>query len=286
MKNLDDGTIDPNIKFLMDTIRSGTPLILNGGSSEIGDSSQTYIVQWNGIIQHFESGILAMIGTASKYGLSQACAELDVEIMSAINTYHLIYNVDNKLSLYDLIYELHKSKYPSNTWDNWKRVIKTVENDINDLIENDDKGLLFQVSPYLSAVNALKNAHVDKTISSAIFVLESKFCKNCHDVPFNTLSKFFKQDKDHPIYIDITDLSFDDYMTEYIKTHKNLKNHIIITDNGNFIWKTIENPKIAGVSILMPYNPTKNLTDELAETANKTKLENEYIVYTNKPLTL
>lgn len=286
MINFDDGSIDPNIKFLIDTINSGTPLNLVNGSKNGKDVAQTYIIQWDGIVQHFDSGRLAMIGVAAQYGLSQACAELDSDIMKSISTYHLLYNLDKQLSFYDLIYELHKSKYPQNTWDNWKSIVKTVETDIDELIKNDTEGLIFQISPFLSVLNALKNMYIDNTISSAIFVLNESLCINCHKSPFIALSKFFEQNPERPIYIDLTNLTFDEYMKKYTREHSSLANHVIITDNNKFIWDTIENPNINGVSILMPYNPVKNLTDQVAKAASDAKMQNEYIVYTNKPLTV
>lgn len=284
MRNLDDGSFDPNIKFLKDLVSSGRNVNIVRGS-EFG-KSQTYIIQWENIIQHFNAGKLAIIGTCAKYGLSQACAELDSEIMLKINSDNILYNRPPHTSIYKFIADLHVSKYGEESKERWYDILKIVERDVNQTIEDDEYGLIFQVSPFLTPLNAIRNARTDGTVDKAIFVLNKKYCEKCHDTPFKTLMSFFEENREKPVYIDITDKPFNDYMNDYIAERKRVDNHVIVTDNRKFIWDTISNPKINGMSILMPYIPRKNLTDELAGMAGKAKLSNEYIVYTSKPLSL
>lgn len=276
-------TNDPGMQMLNDILASRDKSIRLNVEENTGTiGKQNYIIQYDDIIQSFDTGILCVIGMISELDKNSNCAKLDSKVMKNIDYWDLR-DRESDIDVFKYIQLRHKSEGINISDDIMKGVVREVDSKAY----NDKTGLLVSVSPYLSGLNALINVYVDQTMSKMIIWINNHKVRQCHDVVKRILRKCFIRNKNIPIYIEFSDISFNDFIIGLTKNYSvmdELDGSVVMTTDRDFIQSTAENPKIKNVSVVFPVSNSNHLTEELPSILHLVKPECEYVGYKNNPL--
>ena len=276
-------TSDPGMRILNDILASrdtSIKLDVEENTGTIGN--QNYIIQYDEIIQSFDTGILCVIGMISELDKESNCAKLDPKVMKNIDYWDLK-DRESDIDVFKYIQLRHKSEGIKIS----DEIMKGVVREVDSKAYNDKTGLLLSVSPYLSGLNALINVYIDQTMTKLIIYVDNHKVRQCHEVVKRILKKCFIKSKKTPIYIEFSDISFNDFIIGLTKNYSvmdDLDGSVVMTTDRNFIESTAKNPKIKNVSVVFPVSKSNHLTEELPAILHLIKPECEYVGYKNNPL--
>ena len=259
-----------------------TSLNLNVEENTGKIEKQNYIIQYDDIIQSFDTGVIYMIGVIAKLDPNSNCAKLDPKVMKNINYWDLR-DREPDMDVFKYIQLRHKSEDVIISDD----IMKGVVREIDSKAFNDKTGMILSVSPYLTALNALINVYVDQTMLKMIIWIDNHKVRQCHDVVKRILKKCFIRSKNIPIYIEFSDISFNDFIEGLTKNYEvmdELDGSVVMTTDRKFIESTVNNPKIKNVSIVFPVAKSLHLSEEMPSLFHLIKPECEYVAFKQKPL--
>jgi len=265
---------DSGLAYLAQCIRENiVPNIVGTGSKSVLEK-QSFIIQWE-MIQSLETGILFMLGLIHNSG-DEIVRMLDTEIVSKISFSDVWHRKED--TVFDLIFARHEEKGIIISQEH-KDYIK---NKVFKTIQNDPSGLLYSVSPFLVFLNALINLYSDRMIKKMILVIPKEYTHPANEKPFKIMAPYFPQDESYPIYIDITEKSFCDYILSFSK--KDLDESVIVTDSKELLEKSVEADIITNASFVFPECERSGFDLQYQDALLITKPANEYILYTQKAL--
>jgi hypothetical protein len=237
---------------------------------------QAFYIQWD-TIQSLETGILFLLGVM-KTSKSEIFDILEPSIMKTIS-FSTVWGREPNETVYDLIAKKHaEHEYRIAEAD-----MNRIESAVTESIKSDTLGILFQVAPMLSILNGLIRLHTDGLAKKMVFVAPQAMCAGCASQgPRTTLIPFFVEDKDHPIFVDITDISFTDYIIRM--EEKDLKNSVIVTMEKDLLDQSVILDKLSNISFIVPECNRYKITPEYIATLMNKRVANEYILYKQKPL--
>jgi hypothetical protein len=266
---------DKGLAFLSECIKAGKIPELVSMGPDFNMDDQTYYVQWE-TLQSLETGILFIMGVF-KTSDSEIFNVINTDVMKSIS-FHDIWN-RNKEDIYEFIVEKHKIAGHSVTFEEINNIKIAVEASF----KSDDTGFIFHVSPLLSILNALINLYLDGHIKKMVFVAQKKYCHEWRSMRGlrNTLTPFFSENKDYPVYIDITSESFGEYIS---RLNSSLNNSVIVTMDKELLQNSIENPKLDNATFIVPRCQRLGLSGKYIEELSSKRISNEYILYEQKIL--
>jgi hypothetical protein len=274
MNPLPYGEEDRGLAFLADCIKKGTLPDLVSVRSRSDEKEQNYYIEWE-TIQSLETGIICILGIL-KSSKASSCEKLDDDIMKSIAFGELWRRTDG--TIYDFIVKKHAEKgiiiTPSE--------IHAIEQKVQESLDADQSGIIFKASPVLALLNGLIRLHADGYVNKMIFVVQESICKACQmRGPRSTLIPFFNEDKDHPVYVDITSKPFHEYILQ--ETIEDLNNSVIATVDKNLLEDSKVNAKLQNISFLIPECTYFGFTEEYVNTnLSGSRIVNEYILYKQK----
>jgi hypothetical protein len=265
---------DRGLEFIANCFKGGiAPTLVDYAKSD-QKQKQTYYVEWE-TMQSFETGFLFLLGAmrSSKNNLFQ---KLSPEIMNTLS-FHKLWTRSNYADVFEYIQSLHDNITDDD--------IKEMKRLVYESISTDVQGLIFQVSPFLSILNALMNIHTDRLSNKIIFVLKEHMCRNAMDAPFKALLPFFDKNDDSLVYIDTTALTFCDYIEENVKP-EDLNNSVIVTYDPWLLENSSKKGIYENITFISPECKIRHINEDYFNTLSLKKPMNEYILYKQKPVVL
>lgn len=236
---------------------------------------QFIICQWQEIIQSFDFGYLRLMGML--YNIKElSFRHLDKEILNNITFTEL--NNRPIINIYKYIEKLHIDKnYPEKEI---KQIISKCKKEFEEYIINDEKGIIFDVSPYLGLAQTLKEMQTEGIFDTLLILLPEKYSVKCKDKPYEVLLKLFNPSKDSPVALDEINISIYDYVKNIMKTKPD--NFVLVTCDFNCMNKLLVEDMISNVTFIYPDISRSQFKWEATDILNDYIPENEFISYVQK----
>lgn len=238
---------------------------------------QSFIIQWESVIQSFELGMLFIMGGIQAGNPESAIHKLDIEVLAKINFQKLWDRKEpNFFKWIQQLHALHGVPISDS-------IIDTCEKEVCTHIYNDTTGILFEVSPKLSFLNGIEKIYSDDRAKKIIFVLDSGIAEKCKSTPAQLLlDHFVDQRINCPVGIDYRTTTFHEYVDTYRKENL-IGNHVIVTTDVKVLYNSIEAKDFKNVTIIFPDFPGLNIDPSMVSYLGTVCYDNEYIMYQQKP---
>lgn len=250
-------------------------------------AKQNFIVQWEDIVQCFDTGTVIFMGMISEMDKESYCAKyLDKDIMKMLK-HSVIYERKEK-TVWEQIQNLHKSKGFPIPDDSFKKLRMEVE----DAIYNDESGLIVDVSPPMSMLKGLMRLYGTGDISEIIFLVPNAYCNKCHEAVKTYLKRFFPKTTKTDVFVEFRNDSespmydFVARLSNGFQDQKYLKHTVYVTTDKALMEKISLDKSIKNVSFLFPERIHDDLSEDTATGLRIAKQECEYVSYKNLPIDL
>ena len=276
---------DPDLQFLNDLLANkieSTDIQISQQTGVI--QKQKYIIQYDEIVQSFDTGLIAMMGLIASVDKNSPCNLLHKDVMDKID-YASIMNRDQSLDIYSFIQQRHKSENVNISNEQMTEIRCEVETKVFE----DESGMLINLSPFLVGLNGLINVYLDGNVTKMIFYVNNHKVKNAHASIRDTLQRFFPRNDECPIFIEFSNVSFGKFIKELTEDYKSLdelRDTVVFTTDRNFIEDTVMNESLTGISTVFPQYDCYHLTKDLPTILHGLKPECEYVAYKSKLLKL
>jgi hypothetical protein len=234
-----------------------------------------YIIQWENIMQSFDTGIICLMGAIQREDEGSLIQKLNIEIMSAMNFYTIWDRTSG--SIFDYIKEQHAKKNIILSDD----YMHDLEYEICAHIMQEKTGILFTISTPLSFWNAIISVYNNNYAEQLIFVIDEKDAYSCQHIPYDLLLQFFPEYIHCEIYIEYRKESFYDYITQYMNTNKSPLH--IVCGEFKLLTDSMENTAIKNMTYIVPESTWLGIDHEIINALSITCKRNEYICYKQKP---
>ena len=285
MKNDSSIGKDPDLQFLNDILANRAASVDIQFSPERGViQQQKYIVQYDEIIQSFDTGLLAMMGLITTINENSPCKYLNKDVMEKI-TYSVLMSRDPKLDIYSFIQQRHQSE----GIDLSNSMMTEIRCELEKTIFEDDTGMILNVSPFLSGLNGLINVFLDGNMTQLIIYIDDHKVQNSHSEVKSILQRFFPKSDDCPVLLEFSNTSFHTFIKSLTKDYtdrRDLTDVVIFTTDRNFIEDTVMNDELKNLSVVFPQYNCYRLTKDTPSILHNLKPECEYVAYNSKLLKL
>jgi hypothetical protein len=234
-----------------------------------------YIIQWENVMQSFDTGIVCLMGAIRREDDSSLIQQLDEQVMTHMDFYD-IWNRKSG-SIFDFIKDRHAEQNIILTDD----YMHSLTREVMDHIIQEPTGILFTISPMLSFFNALITLYANHYLAQVIFVIDNQYVNACPDAPFTLLLEFFPKEDDCAIYIDYRTTSFYEYIIQYLKTATEPL-HIVCTEPQLLI-DSVRDTTINNMTYILPESTVLDIDHEIIAGLSLTCKRNEYICYKQRP---
>lgn len=241
--------------------------------------TQQYVIQWENVIQSFETGILFLMGVIREMNPESSFHKMDADILKEISFKKLWCR--SQRFFYDYLKDLHKEKGIELSDED----VATIQVEISSYLLSDTTGVLFEVSPKLDFLRALMQIYDQGEVSKLIFVIDEKFCKNCKDSPSLFLTQFFDESVFSEIMLEVISVPIEEFLVDFRAKNTDLDTVFVIAD-PQVIVKSIEDPSFIEVTIIAPDIPGCDFSPEVFTYLNKYEYRNEYILFKQKPFAI
>lgn len=241
--------------------------------------NQAFIIQWEEVIQSFNTGMLFIMGALMSGNPESKLHTFKSEILKTVG-FKDLWNRESS-SFFEYLQTIHNAAgIPVSDEDR-----DACELEVMTHLASDDTGIIYEVSPFLVFLKGIIQSYFDDKVKSILFVVDEIYCKNCPHVPAQRIQHLFPQSMNIPVYIDIRKTTFDEYINDF-RAKNGVLNTVIVTTNPKVIVSSLEDPDFKNVTIICPDFPGLEFTPETFVYLNKKEFRNEYILYKQKPIVI
>lgn len=246
---------------------------------------QVYVIQWEDVIQSFDTGIIAAIGTFILQDKDKkrdsVLSGLNHSVMDGFN-FKNIWDRKRNLDIFDEIRERHaEAGSPLDT-----ATVSEIRQYVLDKIKKDEMGLIFMVSPFLAFLKTFVRLFEQGQIKKAIIAYDEFLAETCEEMPFKILRPFFKKDDNQPIYLHPRKESFYEYHERFME--ENPIDHLVtVTSDPKVISGSADKKYKTHQYFIFPDYPLYKLSPDLCAAMTNLRRDNaEYVCYEQKPCTI